>query len=340
MEIKKTHQVSPQIPVFKTKQTQENVEFSIPKEEKTQGEEKKTQENIEIQKPKSDLDIFVAPNKKEESQDFFNKTLFSVSSKAPQVDKDLISPFNPLEAKEPKEGAIENLVSFVDEVSGKKVSVPLSKENAEKLKAKFGSLEGANDYVKAWYYDAAYTVGYLTNDKNADGKINAQEGIHLNNLVSIKDGAHSSIANKLPGSNEEKAKMLESIGFVDNISDFINQSIAQDENMDLSLNLSEIIKDDDKMVFFKTTNTDSLNFDMLVIQRFNFSIGMDVLNDLFLNLGKTSQNKIEKIEANALEEEMTIARNKENKAFLDSLGDSKSAVQKSDKLVQNLLKRA
>ena len=340
MEIKNLSTNPTQNSILKEKNTNK-IAFEIPQNkeisdtQKTQQEmQKETQTEI-LQK--NDLDIFIPQNKKEpQSQDFFSKTLFSVSSKAPQINTDSIPSFNPLQNT--PQG---DFVSFVDEVSDKKVNVPLSKENAEKLKAKFGSLESASEYVKAWYYDAAYTVGYLKNDKNNDGKISAQEGIHLNNLLSIKNGAHSSIANKLPGSDEEKAKMLESIGFIDNITDFINQSITQDENMDLSLNLNELIKENDKMVFFKTTNKDSLNFDMLVIQRFNFSIGMDILNDLFLNLGKTSQNRVEQIQSQNLQEELTIARNATDKAFLDTLSTKdKANVQKSDKLVQNLLKRA
>ena len=44
--------------------------------------------------------------------------------------------YNPLEVKE-GENIAQNAVSFVDEVSGKTISVPLSEENVEKLVAKF-----------------------------------------------------------------------------------------------------------------------------------------------------------------------------------------------------------
>lgn len=223
---------------------------------------------------------------------FLEKTLVQTSTTKPQnVSEEVKNAYNPLEVKE-GENIAQNAVSFVDEVSGKTISVPLSEENVEKLVAKFGSLEEASDYVKGWYYDAAYNMGYLSGDSNGDGSISLEEGIHLKSLVSLKDSQYYSIAERIPGGEEAQKKFLEQVGFIDNLGDYINHSISQDSNLDGALNLNEMMGDNNELVLFKTGG-ESNNVDIFVIQKFSFEIGEieETLNDILLNLGTKDEKQ-------------------------------------------------
>lgn len=234
---------------------------------------------------------------------FFEKTLVQTSTTKPQnVSEEVKNAYNPLEVKE-GENIAQNAVSFVDEVSGKTISVPLSEENVEKLVAKFGSLEEASDYVKGWYYDAAYNMGYLSGDSNGDGSISLEEGIHLKSLVSLKDSQYYSIAERIPGGEEAQKKFLEQVGFIDNLGDYINHSISQDSNLDGALNLNEMMGDNNELVLFKTGG-ESNNVDIFVIQKFSFEIGEveETLNDILLNLG-TKDEKQEVANSDSKDEE-------------------------------------
>lgn len=143
--------------------------------------------------------------------------------------------YNPLEIQ--AESAVQDsttsgtqesfAVEFTDEVSGKQVRVPLTQENAQKLTEQFGSLESASDYVKGFYYDAAYKMGYLSSDTDGDGKISLEEGVNLKTLVSLMNGNYSSVSEQFGGNVEMQKKFLEQVGFIDNLSDFINHSMRK-----------------------------------------------------------------------------------------------------------------
>lgn len=280
------------------------------------------------------------------------------------IDSKAASAFNPLEIDETSEIS-QNSVSFIDEVSGKKVNVPLSEENAKNLIEKFGSLEAASDYVKGWYYDAAYTAGYLENDIDGDGKINLDEGIHLKNLVSLITGKHSSFAESLPLDTQAQKKLLETLGYEDNIADFINKSIARDKNFDSNLSLDEMFEHDKELVAFKISasftsitegnfSATSLSFDILVIQRSNFDFTQDFLSEFLQNLfnnqnsqendsNKSQENPQESLELldnESLQEILNNLTAIKNKAFLEHLNPKDfTSLQKSQTIFDNLLQK-
>ena len=148
----------------------------------------------------------------------FDKHIFTTSSTAPSnvSEQDKVA-YNPLEIQ--AESAVEDsttsetqesfAVEFTDEVSGKQVRVPLTQENAQKLAEQFGSLEAASDYVKGFYYDAAYKMGYLSSDTDGDGKISLEEGVNLKTLVSLMNGSYSSVSEQFGGNVEMQKKFLE-----------------------------------------------------------------------------------------------------------------------------------
>ena len=201
-------------------------------------------EDLELQRQmketiKQSVENDTLVNREGKKGGILNQTIVQTSPKAPsnitQEAKDI---YNPLAVSENTE-ALGNGVEFVDEVSGKKVRVPLNDANAQKLIDKFGSLEEASDYVKGFYYDAAYKMGYLSNDSNQDGTISVDEGIHLKSLVSLLDGNYYSIAERIGSDEAMQKKFLEQVGFIDNIGDFINHAMSQDSNVDGALNLNE-----------------------------------------------------------------------------------------------------
>ena len=285
---------------------------------------------------------------------FFEKTLVQTSSKVPQnVSEEVKNAYNPLEINA-EESVEENEISFIDEVSGKKVAIPWSEANAKKLNEKFGSLEAASDYVKGWYYDAAYGMGYLEGDVDGDGKISLEEGIHLNSLVSLKDGQYHSIAEQIPGSVDEQMKLLEQVGFIDNLGDYINHSISQDSNLDGALSLNEIMGDKNEIMLFQTSK-DSKSLDIFVIQKFNLEVENieESLNNILLNLGAKEETKepeqeekdeVKETQAKIatsdeeIQEWLEVARDLQDENYLDSLEFSKREnLLKSDKILQNLL---
>ncbi|EFR48646.1 hypothetical protein HCMG_00819 [Helicobacter canadensis MIT 98-5491] len=291
--------------------------------------------------------------------DFFEKTLVQTSPKAPQnISEEIKNAYNPLEV-DAEQGVGENMISFIDEVSGKKVAIPLNEANAKKLNEKFGSLEAASDYVKGWYYDAAYGMGYLKGDVDGDGKISLEEGIHLNSLVSLKDGQYHSISEQIPGSTDEQMKFLEQVGFIDNLGDYINHSISQDSNLDGALNLNEIMGDKNEIMLFQT-NGDSQSLDIFVIQKFNLEVENieESLNNILLNLGvkeeetkepKQEEREEEKDEVKEtqakiatndeeIQEWLEVARNLQDENYLNSLDlFERENWLKSDTILQNLL---
>ena len=290
-------------------------------------------EDLELQRQmketiKQSVENDTLVNREGKKGGILNQTIVQTSPKAPsnitQEAKDI---YNPLAVSENTE-ALGNGVEFVDEVSGKKVRVPLNDANAQKLIDKFGSLEEASDYVKGFYYDAAYKMGYLSNDSNQDGTISVDEGIHLKSLVSLLDGNYYSIAERIGSDEAMQKKFLEQVGFIDNIGDFINHVISQDSNVDGALNLNEMLDDDGKAVLFKVGSS---NVEMFVVWRFNFDFTQESLNDTLLNLGASEQKDMRVINAQDVKIHM-------DSNYLESLDETERAnVLKSEILLKNLL---
>lgn len=262
-----------------------------------------------------------------------DRVIVQTSPKAPSdVSRENENVYNPLEVTtQALQEQKESFIDFIDEVSGKKINVPLSDENAQKLIEKFGSLEEARDYVKGFYYDAAYKMGYLSGDSDGDGKISLEEGVHLKSLVSLLDGNYYSIADKIGGGLEAQKKFLEQVGFIDNIGDFINHSITQDSNFDGAINLNEMMGDNGKAVLFKIGAEDDGNVEMFVIWKFNIGTTQNPL-DVLLNLGATDETKVE------------VAGVKDAKHFMDTnylntlKKNQRESLLKTDVLLQNMIK--
>ncbi|MBX7490883.1 hypothetical protein [Helicobacter turcicus] len=296
-------------------------------------------EDLEIQKKMKETILQSVENDalvKRESKKggILDKAIVQTSPKAPSnVSEEIKNAYNPLEVAEDKkeDKSIKQAVDFIDEVSGKKVSVPLSDENAKKLIQQFGSLEEASDYVKGFYYDAAYKTGYLSADSDGNGQISLEEGVHLKNFVSLGDGSYYSLANKIGGDLESQKKFLEQVGFIDNIGDFINHTIAQDSNFDGAINLNEMMGDDGKAMLFRVGAKESGNVEMFVIWKFNFDLTKDSFGDTLLNLGAKDEAKVE------------IANKKDvkdyvNTNYLETLSEiERTNLLKSEALLKNIV---
>ncbi|WP_104721147.1 hypothetical protein [Helicobacter mesocricetorum] len=280
---------------------------------------------------------------------FFEKSFLTTNALKPQnISQDVLKAYNPLEAK--GEEIPQNAVGFVDEVSGKTIHIPLNEENMKRLNEKFGSLQKASDYVKGWYYDAAYKVGYLSGDSNGDGNISVDEGIHLKSLVSLIDSQYYSIAQSIPAGEEQQKKFLEQVGFIDNLADFINHSIAQDANLDGDLNLKEVMRNDNEIMLFATKNLQTLEItDIFVIKHFNFSSGGFSFDDFLLNLLGSNQSNtdtngkkdigLESIKPDEVGVWINSVKKSNDKRFLDSLSnEERGKLLKTDVILGNLLK--
>ncbi|PZT48384.1 hypothetical protein B6S12_04110 [Helicobacter valdiviensis] len=325
------------------------------------------QKNDESQKIKEDIKRSVQNDEQvsksdtnKESTRWLDKNLVNTTPNKPESISDTIKEaFNPLEEKGQSEQT-QNNISFIDEVSGKKVSIPLTEENAKKLKEKFGSLEEASDYIKGWYYEAAYSSGYLEADKDGDGKISTEEGIHLKTLVSLKNGETHSVAERIPGGEEAQKKFLEQVGFIDNIADYINHNIERDNDLDGSLNLKELMGEDGEITLFRTGGEDSNTIDVFVLKMYSFDLGGS-LDDIFINMGKDtpktqeenknennqddngvkSEEEIAAIKNAELQKWLELAKQKDDENYLNLLDDAQKAeLLKSDTILQNLLKSA
>lgn len=303
---------------------------ALDKEKQELEAQKKMKENI-LQSVENDT--LVKRGSKKDG--ILDKAIVQTNSKAPSdISEEVKEVYNPLEITEKSDKSIKQAVEFTDEVSGKKISVPLSDENAQKLIEKFGSLEEASDYVKGFYYDAAYKMGYLSGDSDGDGKISLEEGVHLKSLVSLRDGSYYSIADRLGGELESQKKFLEQVGFIDNISDFINHSITQDSNFDGAITLNEMMGDDGKAILFKVDEQASGNVEMFVIWKFNFDLTQESLGDTLLNLGAKDEAKVEVADKKDIKEYA-------DKNYLEALGEIERAnVLKSEALLKNIIESA
>lgn len=266
----------------------------------------------------------------------FDKHVFTTSSSAPSnVSESDKKAHNPLAVS--ADSATENTqeafaVEFTDEVSGAKVRVPLSQENAEKLTEHFGSLDAASDYVKGFYYDAAYKMGYLSSDSDGDGKISLDEGINLKTLVSLMSGEYSSVSEQFGGNVEMQKQFLEQVGFIDNLGDFINYSISQDSNFDGGLSLNEILNGANEAVFLKTAQGANVSsVEVLVIQSFRIDFNAESLNDTLLNLGAKSEDSVQMMDSKKLKDTLDAS-------YLKSLDETaRENWLKSEALLKNIL---
>lgn len=302
---------------------------------KEDKESEKTKQNIQ-QSVENDT---LAKRMAERTEGFFDRHIFTTSASAPsQISEQDKAAYNPLAIKaESAEDSTNNTqttlaVKFTDEVRGEEVSVPLTQENADKLIEQFGSLEAASDYVKGFYYDAAYKMGYLSSDSDGDGKISLEEGVNLKTFVSLMNGEYSSVSEKLGGNVEMQKKFLEQVGFIDNLADFINHSISQDSNFDGGLSLNEILNDTNEAVFLKVAQGEnSSSVEVLVIQSFKIDLNMDSINDTLLNLGAKAEDSAQMLDNKKMKELLDMS-------YLESLDEvAREQFLKSELLLKNIM---
>lgn len=230
-----------------------------------------------------------------------------------------------------------NVVEFKDEVRGEMVSVPLNEQNAAKIKEKFGSLnsEEAVNFVRSWYYDAAYTVGYLGADASGDGVISAEEAINLRSFVNMADGKSYALSDFMSGSSaEEMSALINELGFSANMGDFINEMIAQDENMDAKMSYAELLGDisaDGATFSFQSTiigiSVEINGTQSLMVSRFSMNLAMELLNaeklnfEALLKMGATNSNK-DSIESSENPSSAAISSENSNEKSADSIENS------------------
>lgn len=227
-------------------------------------------------------------DKKDKVGALLNKSL--VSAGGYPIPKDAKQYHNPLEltATTP---APSNALRFTDEHSGKVVQLTLDSDNVQKLTEKFGSLEAAEDYVRNWYYEAAYGVGYLEFDSDGNGTISQHEAKALRALVAlgIEPPNNYRSLNDALASDADRDRFLEEFGFIDSLETFINHSIRQDKDTSGTLDFAELAGKNSTQVAQKVTELQESGADSLLdIFAFNrFILGTidntDVLLSLFGN---------------------------------------------------------
>ncbi|WP_297809826.1 hypothetical protein [uncultured Helicobacter sp.] len=314
---------------------EQNITPNVLQQATNVAEDEEIQKTKDIIKQSIDNDS-LANRMADRTSGLFNKPVFSTSPIVPSnVSEQDKTAYNPLAIQadsttESVQGILA--VEFTDEVSGTNVRVPLTQENADKLKEQFGSLEMASDYVKGFYYDAAYKMGYLSSDSDGDGKISLDEGVNLKTLVSLMSGEYSSVSEQFGGNVEMQKKFLEQVGFIDNLADFINHSISQDGNFDGSLSLNEILNGTNEAVFLKTAqNANSSSVEVLVIQSFKIEFNQEELNDTLLNLGAKAEDSAQILNNRKLKELLDVS-------YLESLDEvTREQLFKSEVLLKNML---
>ena len=251
-----------------------------------------------------------------------NKSL--VNAGGYPIPKDAKQYHNPLEvtAATPAPGA--NALRFVDEHSGKTIQLVLDDDNAQKLTEKFGSLQKAEDYVKNWYYEAAYGVGYLQFDGDGDGTISQQEAKALRALVAlgIEPPNNYRSLNDTLANDADRDRFLEEFGFIDSLAMFINHSIRQDKDTSGTLDFAELAGKNSTEVAQKVSELQESGDDALLdIFAFNRLIlgtidNTDVLLSLFGNQkGESNTDEpAESIASNATESDASGATEADDSA--------------------------
>ncbi|RAX58823.1 hypothetical protein CCZ01_01100 [Helicobacter monodelphidis] len=203
--------------------------------------------------------------------------------------------YNPLELKDSSIQLPRNSIKITDKYSGKEVVITLDEDNVERLEKKFGSLEKASSYLEGWYNDAAYGVGYLKYDADGNGTISKEEARHLKGLVSVSEEPPSNYKSLSDIFSNEKDMdaFLDEFGFIGSISEFINHSIRQDEDLDGVLNFKELAGENSKEVAKKVINgevSDIFALNRLVIGKAGESNIDDFLNIIGKMQEKSTQN--------------------------------------------------
>jgi hypothetical protein len=152
--------------------------------------------------------------------------------------------FNPLNVNQKG-----NVVTFEDEVTGKDVNVILTQRNQSRINDKFGSTETAKakDYIKGWYYESAYKVGFLEANKSQSGFISEREALELRNIYVVdKEGkVKDNVSPKeYFASPLQAAEFVRKFGYFDNLNDNINKSIELDSDFGGNIELKSLLGDE------------------------------------------------------------------------------------------------
>lgn len=194
------------------------------------------------------------------SQDF----IYDVYSKDIIDSKSIKTPtnlelFNPLNINQKG-----NVITFVDEYTNKDVNVILTPMNMVQISNKFGSLNTtkAKDYVKDWYYESAYKVGYLEANKSQTGFLNKDEALDLKNIYvvdkngNVKDNVSP---REYFGSIYKAQEFVKKFGYYNNINDSINKSIELDKDFSGAIEFKTILGDNANSIIKAFHKNDTLD---------------------------------------------------------------------------------
>ena len=263
-------------------------------------------------------------DKADKAGTLLNKSLVSAGSYP--IPKDAKQYYNPLEVTDTTPAADANTLRFTDEHSGKTIQLKLDSDNAQKLTEKFGSLQAAEDYVKSWYYEAAYGVGYLEFDSDGNGTISQQEAKALKALVAlgVEPPNNYRSLNEALANDADRDRFLEEFGFIDSLEMFINHSIRQDKDSSGTLEFAELAGKNSEKVAQKVTELQESGDDALLdIFAFNRLLlgtidNTDVLLSLFGNQkseeGETSEPADSIASQKATESDASVATEADDSA--------------------------
>jgi hypothetical protein len=175
-------------------------------------------------------------------QDYIYDTLAKdiVNSKE-DITPNGLSMFNPLNVQQ--QG---HVISFIDEYTDRNVNVILTTKNNKLISDKFGSINTtkAKEYVKEWYNEAAYKVGYIEANRSQTGFLGREEAKDLKNIYVLdKDANVKDIvsAREYFDSPYQMNEFIKKFGYFDNINDFINRSIELDTDMNGTIEYETIL---------------------------------------------------------------------------------------------------
>jgi hypothetical protein len=198
---------------------------------------------MEFQKPE-----YISPTMKlshdiGKSNDYILDTLATdvVDSKSDISADKALGMFNPLNVNQ--QG---HIVRFIDEYTDRDVNVILTPKNNKKILDKFGSINTskAKEYVKDWYNEAAYKVGYVEANRSQTGFISAEEAKDLRNIYILdKDANIKDIVSTREyfESPYKQNSFIKKFGYYNNINDFINKSIELDNDMNGKLEYKDLL---------------------------------------------------------------------------------------------------
>lgn len=164
--------------------------------------------------------------------------------------------YNPLTQK--KDG--DNVISIKDDMTNEDIYITLDQNNLEALQKQFGDINSdeAKKFVKSWYNEAVYSVGFLSADADLDGRVSMGEAKELNMMLKVDKSGNliekTNLKEMFANDSKKIDEFIMKNGYVDDLNQFINMSISDDKNFDGQLSFKEIAKEQ-TIEFIKQANT-------------------------------------------------------------------------------------